>query len=284
MQRRILLATDLSARCDRAFDRAVSLARAWNARLTVATALEDPPDAAGDDLGPDCCRTEEEVAATESLVRGDLEASGIDGEVVVRRARAGDLIAEVARSDPPDLIVTGIARSTGMVAAILGSTVEAVIATGVAPVLIVKQRVRRPYERVLVGIDFSPDARAALEAAATLLPDAELTVLHAYTDLAVTVSGTRPDDDIDHRHAFDQSAAFVAQVLPGASDVKIVVKPGHAETLLNQYAVDHGIDLVSVGTRGQAHVLDRLFGSTSATLVRSSSCDLLVSPEPAAGG
>ena len=41
----ILLATDLSSRCDRALDRAADLAKRWRARLVVLTVLE--PDAAG---------------------------------------------------------------------------------------------------------------------------------------------------------------------------------------------------------------------------------------------
>jgi len=38
--RAILLATDLSSRCDRAFDRAVALARQWSAKLVVLTVIE----------------------------------------------------------------------------------------------------------------------------------------------------------------------------------------------------------------------------------------------------
>src|SRR3546814_4448897 len=63
VQRRILLASDLSARCDRAFDRAVLLARAWRARLTIATALEDWPDDAR------CERSEEHTSELQSLMR-----------------------------------------------------------------------------------------------------------------------------------------------------------------------------------------------------------------------
>src|SRR5690606_5948022 len=38
----ILLATDLSARCDRALDRAAMLASQWHAELVVLHAIEDP--------------------------------------------------------------------------------------------------------------------------------------------------------------------------------------------------------------------------------------------------
>ena len=41
--KKILLATDLSARSDRALDRAVQLARQWNSILIVVHALEKPP-------------------------------------------------------------------------------------------------------------------------------------------------------------------------------------------------------------------------------------------------
>lgn len=41
--RSILLATDLTSRCDRAFDRAARLARQWNAPLHVLHAIESLP-------------------------------------------------------------------------------------------------------------------------------------------------------------------------------------------------------------------------------------------------
>src|SRR5688572_30512216 len=43
---RILLATDLTSRCDRALDRAVQLAREWDAQLHVLHAIESQPPAA----------------------------------------------------------------------------------------------------------------------------------------------------------------------------------------------------------------------------------------------
>src|SRR6218665_3256022 len=45
LPRNILLATDLSQRCDRAHDRAIELARRWGARLTVVHVLEPARDA-----------------------------------------------------------------------------------------------------------------------------------------------------------------------------------------------------------------------------------------------
>ncbi|WP_319799703.1 universal stress protein [Microvirga rosea] len=48
----MLLATDMSARCDRATHRAVALAEEWQAMLTVLHVLEDADSGGLYDLGP----------------------------------------------------------------------------------------------------------------------------------------------------------------------------------------------------------------------------------------
>src|SRR3546814_1529533 len=113
VQRRILLASDLSARCVRAFDRAVLLARAWRARLTIATALEDWTDDARCESRPRWRRIDREMVDAENRIRDDLQGKDIDDDIVVRRARSAELIVELACERPNDLIVTGIAREIG---------------------------------------------------------------------------------------------------------------------------------------------------------------------------
>ena len=113
MLRQILLATDLSARCDRAFDRAVLLAREAGARLTIATALERSPDDLVELEAQPRWRRNDGLADARRQIRDDLEGKGVDARIVVRRARAGELITRMARENSYDLIVTGIARSTG---------------------------------------------------------------------------------------------------------------------------------------------------------------------------
>lgn len=277
MQRRICLATDLSARCDRAFDRAVLLARAWDARLTVATALEEWPDGDNDDARPRWRRFDSELADAESQIGDDLQGKDIDADIVVRRASAPELVLQLAQETPYDLIVTGIARSTGLSRAILGATVEAVLGKCDAPVLVVKQRVRNAYRSALVGTDFSDESRAALLATSKLFPQAALTVLHAYRAIKVigSAAATMESNDASYRLAYDECARFVAEALP-AGHVQCVAEAGFPETLLNQYAIDKKLDLMSVGTKGRNPLLDLLLGSTCRALILSSPCDLLL--------
>jgi nucleotide-binding universal stress UspA family protein len=273
------LATDLSARCDRAFDRAVLLARAWGARLTIAAALEEWPDDAACESHPRWRRTDHELADAESRIREDLDGKDVGADIIVRRAEASALLVDLARETAFDLVITGIARSTGLTRAILGGTVEALLRTSVAPVLVVKRRARGAYRKALVGIDFSEESRAALLATSKLFTEIPLTVLHAYrATLALgSLSGTKESADTADWLAQEECARFVAETLPSASNrIECVVEPGFPETLLNQYAIDNGIDLMSVGTQSRNPLVDIFIGSTCRTLVMSSPCDLLL--------
>ncbi|MGH6618460.1 MAG: universal stress protein, partial [Alphaproteobacteria bacterium] len=180
---------------------------------------------------------------------------------------------------PFDLIVTGIARSTGVTRAILGGTVEALLRGRTAPVLVVKRRVRDAYRSAVVGTDLSDASRAALRATAALFPQIALTVLHAYSaKLALgSLSGTRESANAADWMARDDCARFVAEALPSAmGKVQCIVEAGFPETLLNQYAIDNEIGLMSVGTQGRNPLLDLFIGSTCRALVLSSPCDLLL--------
>lgn len=281
--RRILLATDLSPRCDRAFDRATLLARQWNARLTIACALEDWPEWFDRDSGPRWRRSDQEKEDAESQIREDLQRAGVTADIVVRRGRASDLILELAREISYDLIVTGIARSLGLTRSILGATVEALVRQRIAPVLVVKRRAREPYRSAVVGTNFSKSSRAALQATSALFQEAGLTVLHAYRTPLQGLRGANVTDDAAHAHALNECVHFVAQALPvGADRIRCLAELGFPETLLNQYAIDKRVDLIAVGTQIRTAMLALLFGSTSSALVLSSPCDLLLVPtEPA---
>ena len=79
--RSLLLATDLSCRCDRALDRAVMLASAWGARLQVLHVLEgDEPE-----QGPETLPGRSVRALAERQLRAATREHGIEAEIVVER-------------------------------------------------------------------------------------------------------------------------------------------------------------------------------------------------------
>ncbi|MCR5881267.1 universal stress protein [Phenylobacterium sp. J367] len=81
----MLLATDLSSRCDRALDRSLQLARRWNARLVVLTVVEpEPPRREPVFELPSWRRPPDRPSAVEARLRRDLHEHGtvVDVKVV----------------------------------------------------------------------------------------------------------------------------------------------------------------------------------------------------------
>ena len=77
LPRKLLLATDLSARCDRPLERAKALAAQWNAHLTLLTVREGPqvPAEVVQWLAGSEASTEAEFAARRDIAR-EFEGAG----------------------------------------------------------------------------------------------------------------------------------------------------------------------------------------------------------------
>ncbi len=276
-RRRIILATDLSARCDRAFERAVLLAREWDAPLTIVHALEGGQFGRAPSLRWHGIDREKHDA--ERQILADLQRASIAAAVVVRRGLASEVIVEVARTMSCDLIVTGIAREVGFARAILGSTLEALARESVAPVLTVSGSARESYVSAVVGTNFSKGSRAAIQATLRLFPQAQVTALHAYRPPGGSLGGVQVDNEAAYQHLLDACIHFVAEAAPAPPrKVRCYAEMGFPETLLKQYARDRNVDLIVVGLEARNPVAALLFGGTSRSLILSSPCDLLLVP------
>ena len=129
----ILVATDLSARSDRAIDRATFLAQQWGVRLFVLHALEPGS------------RLEAKPELAEQAIRAALPDPEADVGIVPAIGPAPTVIVEAAASAGCGLIVTGVARFNHVSDFLIGTAVDHVIRHATAPVLVVKQRPHGPY-------------------------------------------------------------------------------------------------------------------------------------------
>lgn len=276
-RRHIILATDLSARCDRAFERAVLLAREWDAQLTVAHALEG--EQFGRAASPRWHGIDRDRLDAETQISADLQRACIAADVVVQRGSASEVIAKLARNTSCDLIVTGIARELGLARAILGSTLEALARESVAPVLTVNRPARGSYDSAVVGTNFSKGSRAAVQATLRLFQPAQVTALHAYRVTGERLGGMQINDEAAYQHLLSECREFVADAVPATwQNVRCLAEIGFPETLLKQYALDRKVDLIAVGLEPRIPVATFLLGSTSRSLILSSPCDLLLVP------
>ena len=285
--RKILLATDLSARCDRALDRAAALAETWKADLLAVHALEQPDDFYAAELErrlPSWRRPADAVDIARNQLRHDMMKAETNITAVVEKGEPADVILRTARERACDLIVTGIARDETLGRFGLGTTVDRLLRRSRVPLLIVKQRVRAPYSNIIVATDFSEPSRQALLAAVAFFPDRRLGIFHAYD---APMSGLASDparyQDQYREIAIQDCAEFLAETgIPEErrGSFGFIADPGHPSWLIQQYVRDRHVDLVCLGTHGRSAVFDIFLGSTAKEILRALPCDVLVVREP----
>lgn len=281
----ILIATDLSARCDRALDRAVQLADEWQARLVVLHVVEEAGALeAMFDPTPDGSEADRLRVARRALIR-DIGAVAETATLVVERGQPADAIIRVAREEGCGLIVLGIARDEPFGRYSLGSTDDRLLRGAPAPLLIVKERAADPYRRIAVATDFSDSARHALDAALRLFGDRRLTLLHAFDPPMENLAPDRSVYVRDARTAAIAEAMVFAEgsTWPAAApEPDIVAEHGRPAEVLRDYVEAGRADLVVLGTHGRSAVYEIFLGSTARRILDRLPCDALVVREPRA--
>lgn len=286
--KRILLATDLSPRCDRALDRAVSLAEQWQAKLTILHTLEDPDRDMLDPNGrpPSWRRPPEPAGFARRQLIADVGVAAEKATILIEEGDPVEVISRIAAKEDCDLIVTGIARNELFGRVGLGRTVNRLLRRSRAPLLIVKKRSRRPYRHTVVATDFSDSSRHALEAAAHIFPRQELTIFHAYD---APLSGMMPDSALyqsRYRKVVEQDCDAFLQGMKkpdsGWQLPHVLIEPGAPGHLLREYVRDKEVDLVVLGTHGRSAVFEIFLGSVAKQIMDEVSCDTLVIREPRA--
>lgn len=283
LPRRILLATDLSARCDRALDRAAALAQSWNAELVAVHALEQTDDFYRLELErrlPSWRQSPDPARFVAEQIRQDALQDGVSATAIAEKGDPTEIIVRAAASRACDLIVTGIARDETLGRFGLGTTVIHLSRQSRLPLLAVKTRVRGPYRKVLVATDFSYCSLIALQAAMAFFPGAELTIFHAYDTPFSGMAGRLADT----REAFRDAAAADCAAFLVKSGVpseqrrrfQLILEPGRPSDMIAQFVRDRGVELVIAGAHGQRGFLEGLLGSTSSQILSSIPCDVLI--------
>lgn len=274
----ILFATDFTARCDRAQDRAVQLAVAWGARLTVVHALE--PGGAADNAGHGEIPTL--IAREAERLREELSTvEGLAANVIVRRGTPQDLVHDILSQDPAGLIVTGISRNDSLGRAILGSTTATLIRTGGVPVLVVKRRPIDAGDRVVFASDLSENSASAIRTGLGWLRPPAPVLFHVIDppfrswaeDKAGYVNQLRTESAAQCRRFLDEAVGTGA-----AKQFSVIVETGEPPAALAVHVIDADVDMVVVGTEARTGVLGVLVGSVASGILDEVPCDLLVLP------
>lgn len=176
-----------------------------------------------------------------------------------------------------DVVVVGSSSpETGTTGAIARRVAETVR----CDVIVVRRQPRQAYRRVLVGIDFSEGSARAVDRAAVLAPNAELTLVYALATRFETFMSDAGmfSEEIELARkrslsAAEETAHEFASRWPAA---KVVVVAGPAPEVLSETARRRSADLVVVGSRGANATRMVLLGSTPSTLLDDTPCDLAI--------
>lgn len=280
--KRIFMATDLSARCDRALARAARLASSWQSELIVAHVVHAAEVARRDQVTnsvPSWRRSQSWVGTLLAKLDEDLDAEGINAKSRVVVGSPADAVQQGVSDEEAGLVVLGIAKDARMDRIQLGSTVDMLLRHCRVPVLNVRGRARADYRHILVATDFSAPSMQALRLAARWFEGARLSVFHAYTPPGST-KATQPASEDSWRAAATQECAvhLTKAHLPETAigSVQQVIERGEPQALLADYVAIAGVDLVVLGSQGRTGLARVLLGSTAENLLHSLDCDTLV--------
>ncbi|HYY10330.1 MAG TPA: universal stress protein [Kineosporiaceae bacterium] len=293
---RIVVGYDGSAPAARAVEWAARDARRRGCPLTVLTVVDygglstTPPAGTGYDWPEAALLTGQEVTD-----KGVSLARAVDPAVEVIPltvpGTTAALLIEASRS--ADLLVVATRGRGDLRTLLLGSVAAAVAAHGRCPVVVVRGKgddLPGPDRPVVVGVDGSPAARAALDFAAGTAEQAgaPLVVVCAWDALAGGVWAEtwsrglapqnpelRPGERQLARQALDDAVARVQTQHPGV-DVRPVLAENQPAVALVDAGIQAGAGLLVLGTRGHGVFTSLLLGSVSHAVVHAATVPVAV--------
>lgn len=279
---KLLAATDLSARSDRAVERAAQLAGAWKSHLTLLHVVSD-------ELPRSLLRTS--IDEAEQVLKAQVvpwRESGLGVECVVAKGHDYEAIIAQAQKEDAKFIIMGTHRKTLLREHWFGTTVDEVVRYGDRPVLVVRQKPLRTYDKIMVAVDFSKPSREALEFALLLFPGAQFTVLHAFeVPFKSFLTDRRTHQQFADRHERDMThliESVVADLRTRFGEVTCEIKPlleeGFATNVVHAQVKDQKPDLVVIGTHGRTGFRQAVIGSIAEDLISSLPVDVLAVRSP----
>lgn len=263
----ILVATDLSARCDRAMERALLLAREERKSLIVLHVHEGETRLSAD-----------EESRMRTLICLEFGLGDDDADIVFEHGSVPEMIAKVASDRDCALIVTGVARFNSPSDFVLGTAVDYVVRKSAAPVLVVKRRANRPYARLLMPVDFSAADTQALLEASRLFEEAQFRLVHAYEaafEAFLEHDSTANLIRDESRESMDQLVTRLPESLQSRLDTEVV--EGSLHPVIVQQIDAFRADLLVLGSDaprgGYTHVAT---SDDNWRAPATSPCDLLV--------
>lgn len=278
----ILVATDLSTRSDRALRRAVLLAGAHNATLTLGHVIDDDRPA---------YLVESERNATSTLLdetaRTVTQTDQVTADVAITTGEASAGILQIADDINADIVVLGSHRRQ-LLDGFVGTTAERIIRRSQRPVLMANAMPLSLYQRSLLAVDFDDASRTAIDCAQRfgILERTQVTALHLFDAPAsgMMKRAMQMPEAIDNYLGSQKSEArnkldsFLSAIELRSAHRLVEHDRGSAARMILTCAEEQGADLIVMGTNQRKGVGRLLLGSVAQNVLLDAECDVLVVP------
>lgn len=276
---RLLCATDLLPKSERAIDRAGRLADELGADLSLLHVVS--PTASERVLEQSLQIAMNRMS---SRVRSPLWKYGPEPRVIVRTGNPARLICDTVEQEQSDLLVIGPHERREVIEGLSGTIAEKVLAARKSPLLFVQTSADVSYRNVLFALDLSTEAELAVRAAETLVlsRDARATAIHVCLP---PLRGMVPSNTaaLKARVAQREVTAAIQDLLTRASAdcsrYDVLIEEGHPIPALLRAVEIHRPQLLVMGTRAVGRMRRALLGSVASQLLKEIvACDVLVVP------
>lgn len=208
--------------------------------------------------------------------------TGFNLEPKMRAGNPLDVILETSLGF--DLIALGARGKHPIREFVVGTTAQRLLHKTRQPVLVVKHRPARAYQRVLVAVDFSLHSRKAFAYSQAIAPQANIHLVHVFEGLferTMLSAGVKDEIIQEYRvkarkEAEDEMGRFIETSGLDSNYVFRDIEHGYAPTKLREIAHELEADLVVVGKHGKSIMEELLLGSVTLHLLAESKCDVLV--------
>lgn len=280
---RILVASDLTARSDRAMARGFLLAHQLNAHIRILHVVDSGL--------PEELRAHSAEWAERALSR-DIKilesSSGCQASFEILIGDPATSIVQAASSDKTDLLLLGVHPGMGGLPKAFGDTTAGrILKSSFTATLIVTEDAAEPYRNVVIGVDFSVYSRTAIRQAVEVAPSDRIHLVHAFhvpfksrlgTESFVSeiTYGERLQLEEFLREELDtlERRANGFGVLPG--NVEKVLEEGMPAQVLRGVLARVNGDLIVIATHGRGVISRAIWGSVAVNLLSDPPCDVLV--------
>lgn len=282
MYDRILIPTDGSDHARRAARHGMGLAAAFDAAVDVVNVVDTERIAGPFDAGGVSEQYIERIEDERREFVAEIAALASDGtsvETDILRGPPADRLVEYATEHDVDLVTMGTRGTTGLERFLLGSVAEAVVRRSPVPVFATDANgAAEPvydYDDVLVPTDGSETAGAAYDHALAVAEAMDARV-HGVTvldeELAPLGRAVGAHGREEHPQETPPGAAATDRLARQARERDLpattAVREGQPGRALVEYADDHDVDLLAVGTHGRSGLDRAVLGSTTEWLLR----------------